>query len=150
MYILLYYECRYYKLDQLLRQCYQVSGSAVMRFVIAVKQGVVVICFRVLEYTQVQIQCSVFTCTFQVCVVVSRAMGWSIRNMTFKTASVTETVHTHKCVYFSIDIAILLQHSSSCPFQTHVASKAEATFCPTVRVLHIQTSYILEAPPTAM
>jgi hypothetical protein len=95
MYILLYYECRYYKLDQLLRQCYQVSGSAVMRFVIAVKQGVVVICFRVLEYTQVQIQCSVFTCTFQVCVVVSRAMGWSIRNMTFKTASVTETVHTH-------------------------------------------------------
>ena len=50
MYILLYYECRYYKLDQLLRQCYQVSGSAVMRFVIAVKKGGVVIYFRVLEY----------------------------------------------------------------------------------------------------
>lgn len=65
--------------------------------------------------------------------------------MTFKTTSLAETVHTHKCVYFSIDIAILLQHPSSCPFQTHVASKAEATFCPTVRVLHMQKLSILEA-----
>lgn len=48
-----------------------------MRFAIAVKKGGVVICFRVLEYTQVQIHvlCAVYTCTSQVCVDVSGAMG---------------------------------------------------------------------------